>query len=158
MYWDDIIEKVNNHVLPSGFQFQNKWINAGTAYRRLVEPLDIVDYYHLHKDHGIYLLNETRPNRHKVMGKYLNEMVGTIHTSLVSIKALFVWIHRKRGLEFASLEQRSFSYFNLEKVNLYFHLIVEVFFWASCIQVTEMGCNYPLYKNMLRHLTCKSPW
>ncbi|XP_057867959.2 lipase-like PAD4 isoform X1 [Cryptomeria japonica] len=72
IYWDDIIEKVKNHVLPSGFQFQNKWINAGTAYRRLVEPLDIADYYRLHKDHGSYLSNGTRPNRHKILEKWLN--------------------------------------------------------------------------------------
>ncbi|GLJ19999.1 hypothetical protein SUGI_0362660 [Cryptomeria japonica] len=32
----EIVEKEEKHVLPSDFRCQNKWINAGTTYKRLV--------------------------------------------------------------------------------------------------------------------------
>ncbi|GLJ20358.1 hypothetical protein SUGI_0369720 [Cryptomeria japonica] len=60
-FWDKIIDMVKNQQLPSDFRYQNKWINAGIAYRRLVEPLDIVDFYHLHSDRGSYLSIKNRP-------------------------------------------------------------------------------------------------
>ena len=44
-FWDEIIQLWEGHELPSDFQSQNKGINAGIAYRRLVEPLDIAHYY-----------------------------------------------------------------------------------------------------------------
>ncbi|KAH9304204.1 hypothetical protein KI387_008608, partial [Taxus chinensis] len=72
-FWDDIIEKVEKHVLPIDFQFQNKWINAGTAYRRLVEPLDIADHYRSQKSNKSYLLDEIRPHRYVVLERWLKE-------------------------------------------------------------------------------------
>ena len=44
-FWDDIIEKYENHELPSDFQTRKKWIYVGNTYIRLVEPLDITYYY-----------------------------------------------------------------------------------------------------------------
>ncbi|XP_057831772.2 lipase-like PAD4 [Cryptomeria japonica] len=72
-FWDKIIDMVKNHQLPSDFRYQNKWINAGTAYRRLVEPLDIADFYHLHSDRGSYLSIKNRPLRHRVLEKWLDD-------------------------------------------------------------------------------------
>eukprot|EP01018_Ginkgo_biloba_P029721 Gb_18098 [translate_table: standard] len=73
-FWDEIIEMVEQHELPDDFEAQNKWINAGTAYRRLVEPLDIANYYRLgkHEDSGHYLSNG-RPRRYKTLEKWLHE-------------------------------------------------------------------------------------
>eukprot|EP01018_Ginkgo_biloba_P029750 Gb_40574 [translate_table: standard] len=73
-FWDEIIEMVELHELPDDFEAQNKWINAGTAYRRLVEPLDIANYYRLgkHEDSGHYLSNG-RPRRYKTLEKWLHE-------------------------------------------------------------------------------------
>ena len=62
-FWDQIIEMWERHELLNDFQSQNKWINAGTAYRRLVEPLDIAHYYRLSDGKGNYLL-DGRPTRH----------------------------------------------------------------------------------------------
>ncbi|GLJ52149.1 hypothetical protein SUGI_1109380 [Cryptomeria japonica] len=107
MYWDDIIEKVKNHVLASGFQFQNKWINVSTAYRRLVEPLDIADYFRLHKDHGSYLLNGTRPNRHKVLEKWLNVKDQTCINGVTKV--------RNARIKFASLTKDSCFWAHIEE-------------------------------------------
>eukprot|EP01018_Ginkgo_biloba_P029720 Gb_18097 [translate_table: standard] len=73
-FWDEIIEMVERHELPDDFEAQNKWINAGTAYRRLVEPLDIANYYRLgkHEDSGHYLWN-ARPRRYKTLEKWLHK-------------------------------------------------------------------------------------
>lgn len=70
-YWDDIIEMYERHELPSDFKSQNKWLNAAAAYRKLVEPLDIANYYLTHKD-GNYL-TEGRPERHKVFERWMEE-------------------------------------------------------------------------------------
>ncbi|GLJ28869.1 hypothetical protein SUGI_0569030 [Cryptomeria japonica] len=72
-FWDDIVEMEEKHVLPSDFSFQNKWINAGTAYRRLVEPLDIKYYYCTRKDNKSYLSAGKRPHRHIVLEKWMKE-------------------------------------------------------------------------------------
>eukprot|EP01018_Ginkgo_biloba_P037610 Gb_07529 [translate_table: standard] len=73
-FWDQTIEMVERHELPEDFQTQNKWINAGTAYRMLVEPLDIANYYRLgkHEDSGHYLAHG-RPRRYRVLQKWLEE-------------------------------------------------------------------------------------
>eukprot|EP00253_Pinus_taeda_P021819 PITA_21819 len=68
-FWDEIIEMWENHELPSDFQSQNKWINAGTTYRKLVEPLDIANYYHTNGN-GKYL-SDGRPKRHKVLQEWM---------------------------------------------------------------------------------------
>ncbi|XP_057826072.2 lipase-like PAD4 [Cryptomeria japonica] len=72
-FWDEIVEKEEKHVLPSDFRCQNKWINAGTAYRRLVEPLDIAYYYRRQKDNKSYLSDGVRPHCHIVLEKWLKE-------------------------------------------------------------------------------------
>jgi len=68
-FWDEIIEKWEGHELPSDFESQNKWINAGNTYRRLVEPLDIASYYRTNAN-GNYL-SDGRPNRHKILQRWM---------------------------------------------------------------------------------------
>ncbi|XP_059077749.1 lipase-like PAD4 [Cryptomeria japonica] len=72
-FWDEIVEMVKNQQLPNDFRYQNKWINAGTAYRRLVEPLDIAAFYHLQNERGNYLSIGNRPVRHMVLEKWLDD-------------------------------------------------------------------------------------
>jgi len=69
-FWDEIIGMCESRELPHDFQSRNKWINAGTVYRKLVEPLDIAHYYRTCKGSGNYLL-DGRYNRHKVLQKWL---------------------------------------------------------------------------------------
>eukprot|EP00253_Pinus_taeda_P024863 PITA_24863 len=69
-FWDEIIEMWERHELPSDFQSQNKWINAGNTYRRLVEPLDIAFYYRMSKGKGNYV-SDGRPKRYKVLQEWM---------------------------------------------------------------------------------------
>eukprot|EP00253_Pinus_taeda_P031285 PITA_31285 len=68
-FWDAIIEMWENHKLPSDFQSQNKWINAGTTYRKLIEPLDIA-YYYRNNSNGNYF-SDGRDKRHKVLQEWM---------------------------------------------------------------------------------------
>lgn len=43
--WDEIVEMLRRRELPDGFESRQDWVNLGTLYRRLVEPLDIANYY-----------------------------------------------------------------------------------------------------------------
>jgi len=69
-FWDEIMEKWEGHELPSDFKSQNKWINAGNTYRKLVEPLDIAHYYLTTKTNKSYF-SDGRPNRHKVLQEWM---------------------------------------------------------------------------------------
>ncbi|GLJ13082.1 hypothetical protein SUGI_0204850 [Cryptomeria japonica] len=73
-FWDRITELVEKEELPKDLQTQDKWINAGTEYRLLVEPLDIAHYYRLgkHEDSGSYIARG-RPRRYKLLQKWLDD-------------------------------------------------------------------------------------
>ena len=43
--WDEVIEMLKRYELPDEFEGDKEWIKRGTEYRRLVEPLDIANYY-----------------------------------------------------------------------------------------------------------------
>ncbi|GLJ06443.1 hypothetical protein SUGI_0039280 [Cryptomeria japonica] len=103
-FWKDIIKKEEMHLLPSDFRGQNKWINAGTAYRRLVEPLDIAHYYQTRKDSNLsYLSDEVRPYHHQVLEKWLKEKDETRTGKL-----------QRNRIEFASLTLDSCFWARLE--------------------------------------------
>lgn len=70
--WDEIVEMLKRYELPDGFEGRKEWIELGTRFRRLVEPLDIANYYrHLkHEDTGPYL-NSARPRRYRFIQRWL---------------------------------------------------------------------------------------
>lgn len=70
--WDEIVEMIKRYELPDGFEGRKEWIELGTLFRRLLEPLDIANYYrHLkNEDTGPYLV-KARPKRYKFTQKWL---------------------------------------------------------------------------------------
>ena len=70
--WDEIMEMLKRNELPEEFEKQKEWIELGTRYRHLVEPLDIANYYrHLkNEDTGSYI-GKGRPTRYKFTQKWL---------------------------------------------------------------------------------------
>ncbi|KAF7134982.1 hypothetical protein RHSIM_Rhsim08G0167000 [Rhododendron simsii] len=64
--WDEIIEMLKKYELPGEFEGQEDWIKLGTEYRRLVEPLDIANFYRHSKndDSGPYMI-KGRPKRYR---------------------------------------------------------------------------------------------
>ncbi|TXG61971.1 hypothetical protein EZV62_013334 [Acer yangbiense] len=70
--WDEIMEMLKKYDLPDGFEGCREWVNLGTRYRYLVEPLDISNYYrHLkNEDTGPYMI-KGRPRRYRYTQKWL---------------------------------------------------------------------------------------
>ncbi|MED6136531.1 hypothetical protein PIB30_056863 [Stylosanthes scabra] len=67
MLWDEIMEKLRGHELPDEFEGRSEWIEHATRFRRLVETLDVANYYrHLRQiEAGSYLRKKSRPSRYK---------------------------------------------------------------------------------------------
>ncbi|KAH7865228.1 hypothetical protein Vadar_003894 [Vaccinium darrowii] len=70
--WDEIIEMLKRYELPDEFEGRSEWIELGTKYRRLVEPLDIANYYRHSKndDTGPYVI-KGRPKRYRFTQRWL---------------------------------------------------------------------------------------
>ncbi|XP_056170511.1 protein EDS1L-like isoform X2 [Syzygium oleosum] len=64
--WDEIIEMIRQEQLPDKFEVDEEWVELGTQFRRLVEPIDIANYYrHLkNEDAGPYM-TKGRPRRYQ---------------------------------------------------------------------------------------------
>nr|POE67665.1 isoform 2 of protein eds1 [Quercus suber] len=64
--WDEIIEMLKMYELPNAFEGLIDWVLLGTRYHRLVEPLDIANYYrHLkNEDIGAYMI-KGRPKHYR---------------------------------------------------------------------------------------------
>ncbi|GLJ46055.1 hypothetical protein SUGI_0970270 [Cryptomeria japonica] len=74
-FYDRLEDMVETHQVPDDSQFIEDLIKEGTEYRRLVEPLDIANYYRLgkHEDSGHYMKN-ARPRRYKALEKWLADI------------------------------------------------------------------------------------
>ncbi|TYJ98590.1 protein EDS1L-like [Cucumis melo var. makuwa] len=70
--WDEIVEMLKRYELPEEFEGDDEWIKLGTRFRRLVEPLDIANYYRHSKndDTGPYLI-KGRPKRYRFTQRWL---------------------------------------------------------------------------------------
>ncbi|KAF8378349.1 hypothetical protein HHK36_029688 [Tetracentron sinense] len=64
--WDEIIEMLRRYELPDGFEVQKEWVELGTKYRCLVEPIEIANYYRHSMNQGLgpYLI-KGRPKRYR---------------------------------------------------------------------------------------------
>lgn len=69
---DEIVEMLKRYELPDGFEGRKEWIELGTQFRRLVEPLDIANYYrHVkNEDTGPYM-KRGRPRRYRFTQRWL---------------------------------------------------------------------------------------
>ncbi|XP_050377981.1 uncharacterized protein LOC126795186 isoform X1 [Argentina anserina] len=75
--WDEIIEMLKRYDLPDEFEGEDEWIKLGTKFRRLVEPLDIANYYRHAKneDTGAYMI-KGRPRRYRYPQQWLEKQLG----------------------------------------------------------------------------------
>ncbi|KAH9684530.1 protein eds1-related [Citrus sinensis] len=70
--FDEIKEMLKRYELPDEFEGHREWIDIGTRYRRIAEPVDIANYYrHLkNEDTGPYLI-KGRPKRYRYTQRWL---------------------------------------------------------------------------------------
>ncbi|KAL2340845.1 hypothetical protein Fmac_008785 [Flemingia macrophylla] len=105
--WDEVIEMLKRYELPDEFEGKPEWIHLGTSYRRLVEPLDIANYYRHLKDQdtGPYMVR-ARPKRYRYTQRWLEhakreELKGAVTESTfwAEVEELFSWINGNKPFD-----------------------------------------------------------
>lgn len=66
-YWKDMVRKAEKMPQKEGVYFRTSWLYAGTNYRRMVEPLDIANWYMRGKSDYI---NSKRSEHYKLLEKW----------------------------------------------------------------------------------------
>ncbi|RVW40016.1 Senescence-associated carboxylesterase 101 [Vitis vinifera] len=72
MYWQDMVAQVQRKPQKEGATFRNRWLYAGTVYRRMVEPLDIAAFY---REGGTDYINNGRSLHYKLLQQWYEEDV-----------------------------------------------------------------------------------
>ncbi|KAJ4949773.1 hypothetical protein NE237_000110 [Protea cynaroides] len=78
--WDEIIGLLRRYELPDEFECREEWVELGTRFRCLMEPLDIANYYRFStdKDTGPYMKPEDgsgpRPSRYRYPQRWLEHV------------------------------------------------------------------------------------
>lgn len=69
-YWIDSVREVEKRPQKEGAPFRTGWLYGGTTYRRMIEPLDIADYYN---DKNTDYENQGRSQHYFKLEKWLKE-------------------------------------------------------------------------------------
>ncbi|XP_010254914.1 PREDICTED: senescence-associated carboxylesterase 101-like [Nelumbo nucifera] len=73
-YWKTKVEEAEKQPKKDGLPLQTRWIFGGTNYRRMVEPLDIADYYN--KEGNKDYFSNGRSPHYKLLEKWEKEARG----------------------------------------------------------------------------------
>ena len=69
-YWEDMVAEAERKPQKEGASFRTGWLQAGTTYRRMVEPLDIAVFY---MDDGRDYINSERSQHYKLLEQWYKE-------------------------------------------------------------------------------------
>ncbi|KAK7381368.1 hypothetical protein VNO78_34006 [Psophocarpus tetragonolobus] len=69
-YWKDMVEEAEMKPQTEGATFRTRWLFGGTTYRRMVEPLDITEYY---ASGGTDYVAKGRSRHYQVLEEWLKE-------------------------------------------------------------------------------------
>ncbi|MED6223692.1 hypothetical protein PIB30_076591 [Stylosanthes scabra] len=77
-YWEKMVEAAELKPQKEGAQFRTRWLFAGTNYRRMVEPLEIANYYYSNEEYKKFGKSylENRPKHYKQLEEWLKEGIG----------------------------------------------------------------------------------
>ncbi|KAJ0754483.1 putative carboxylesterase [Helianthus annuus] len=99
-YWKDIVVEKDRMPQKEGAKLRKRWLLGGNNYRRIVEPLDIAEYY---KKGNIKYI-ENRPNHYKLLEKWLDEDKDSNSSEVTRNKAASLtedscfWAHVEEAL------------------------------------------------------------
>lgn len=82
-YWEKMVAEVERMPQKEEASFRTRWLYAGTNYRRMVEPLDIADYY---KGNGINDYKANGRSQHYIKLEQWLEEAGKPLSSQVNTK------------------------------------------------------------------------
>ncbi|KAL8231559.1 hypothetical protein R6Q57_001337 [Mikania cordata] len=80
-YWEKVVKEKGIMPQKEGAKLRKRWLYDGTNYRRIVEPLDIAEYYE--KGNKNYINN--RSNHYRLLEKWSNEDQTTKRTKAASL-------------------------------------------------------------------------
>ncbi|KAG5019759.1 hypothetical protein JHK87_015614 [Glycine soja] len=83
--WDEMMEKVRSYELPDEFEGNKDYIDLGTELRKLMEPLDIANYYRHgrnYEDSSSSYMVKGRPKRYRYPQRWLEHAERKSHESL----------------------------------------------------------------------------
>ncbi|KAL0014240.1 hypothetical protein SO802_001309 [Lithocarpus litseifolius] len=69
-YWEELVNEAEKRPQTVGASLRTRWLFGGTNYRRMIEPLEIADYYKAGKQDYI---NQGRPKHYIKLEQWLNE-------------------------------------------------------------------------------------
>ncbi|QHO32140.1 senescence-associated carboxylesterase 101 isoform X1 [Arachis hypogaea] len=74
-YWEKMVETAELKPQKEGAAFRTRWLFAGTNYRRMVEPLEIANYYYSNEGYKKFPKSyfETRSKHYKQLEEWLKE-------------------------------------------------------------------------------------
>ncbi|KAI7732804.1 hypothetical protein M8C21_029407 [Ambrosia artemisiifolia] len=79
-YWKDIVVEKDRMPQKEGAKLRKRWLLGGNNYRRIVEPLDIAEYY---KKGNINYIETNRSDHYKLIEKWFNEDKKELQSSEV---------------------------------------------------------------------------
>ncbi|KAL3526454.1 hypothetical protein ACH5RR_011110 [Cinchona calisaya] len=69
-YWRRMVDEAEQMPQKEGVAFRTRWLYAGTNYRRMIEPLDIAEYY---SDGKTDYTTQGRCKHYKLLEQWMNE-------------------------------------------------------------------------------------
>ena len=78
-YWVDMVDEAEKKPQKEGASFRTRWLGAGTNFRRMIEPLDIAEYY---KGGGQDYTKSRRPEHYKKLEQWLKEKPASVPNKL----------------------------------------------------------------------------
>lgn len=108
--WDEIIEMLKRYELPDDFEVKAEWVDQGTDFRRLLEPLDIANYYrHVRNDVAGPYMGKGRPRRYRYTQRWLEHLkrkpAGTYSESCFLAQVEELCIRTSKNIPFEVLEE-----------------------------------------------------
>ncbi|XP_030954040.1 senescence-associated carboxylesterase 101-like isoform X2 [Quercus lobata] len=103
-YWEELVDEAEKRPQTVGASLRTRWLFGGTNYRRMIEPLDIADYYNKGKEDYI---NQGRPKHYIKLEQWLietaepagvpNELMKQNVVSILTEDSCF-WAHVEEAL------------------------------------------------------------
>ncbi|CAI8597051.1 unnamed protein product [Vicia faba] len=97
-YWEKMVEEVEMKPQKEGATFRTRWLYGGTTYRRMVEPLEIAEYY---REGGKDYANNKRSKHFKQLSEWLMEDSKNATSDIDSC----FWAHVEEALLLCMLVQ-----------------------------------------------------
>ncbi|CAL1391946.1 unnamed protein product [Linum trigynum] len=78
-YWKEMVEEAESHPQKEGAYVRMTWLYAGNTYRKMVEPLDIAEYYRKTENRDYMKVKQGRSKHYILLEKWWKEDCESHH-------------------------------------------------------------------------------